>query len=171
VVPVIEGTRPLLLEVQALVAPAGYGTPRRTCLGIDDGRVALLLAVLGRRSDVDLLSCDVFVNVVGGMRISEPAADLAVALALASSRLDLPLPADAAACGEVGLGGEVRRVGRIEQRLREAARLGFRRVLVPTQIAGSGGDGIAVADVAQAVAWLRASAAHGTPSAGLGREA
>jgi DNA repair protein RadA/Sms len=161
VVPVIEGTRPLLLEVQALVAPAGYGTPRRTCLGIDDGRVALLLAVMGRRTDVDLFACDVFVNVVGGMRIGEPTADLAVALALASSRLDLPLPADAAACGEVGLGGEVRRVGRIEQRLREAARLGFRRVLVPTQLAGGGGEGIGVADVAAAVAWLRASAARG----------
>jgi DNA repair protein RadA/Sms len=161
VMPVVEGTRPLLLEVQALVAPAGYGTARRTCLGVDDGRVALLLAVLDRRSDVDLLSRDVFVNVVGGMRISEPAADLAVALAIASSRLDLPLPADVAACGEIGLGGEVRRVGRIEQRLREAARLGFRRVLVPLQLAGSsagGAEAIGVRDVAAAVAWLRAQA-------------
>jgi DNA repair protein RadA/Sms len=99
------------------------------------------------------------VNVVGGMRISEPAADLAVALALASSRLDLALPADVAACGEVGLGGEVRRVGRIEQRLREAARLGFKRVLVPAQMAATnvgGADAIGVADVASAVAWLRA---------------
>jgi DNA repair protein RadA/Sms len=159
VMPVIEGTRPLLLEVQALVAPAGYGTARRTCLGVDDGRVALLLAVLDRRTDVDLLSRDVFVNVVGGMRISEPAADLAVALALASSRLDLPLPGDVAACGEVGLGGEVRRVGRIEQRLREAARLGFKSVLVPAQMAATnigGADAIGVADVASAVAWLRA---------------
>ncbi|HEY8120548.1 MAG TPA: DNA repair protein RadA, partial [Myxococcota bacterium] len=159
VMPVVEGTRPLLLEVQALIAPAGYGTARRTCLGVDDGRVALLLAVLDRRSDVDLLSRDVFVNVVGGMRISEPAADLAVALAIASSRLDLPLPADVAACGEIGLGGEVRRVGRIEQRLREAARLGFRRVLVPAQLASAsagGAEAIGVADVAAAVAWLRA---------------
>lgn len=159
VMPVVEGTRPLLLEVQALVAPAGYGTARRTCLGVDDGRVALLLAVLDRRTDVDLLSRDVFVNVVGGMRISEPAADLAVAVAIASSRLDLPLPADVAACGEIGLGGEVRRVGRIEQRLREAARLGFRRVLVPAQLAGTsvgGAEAIGVADVAAAVAWLRA---------------
>ncbi|MBM4385083.1 MAG: DNA repair protein RadA [Deltaproteobacteria bacterium] len=159
VMPVIEGTRPLLLEVQALVAPAGYGTARRTCLGVDDGRVALLLAVLDRRTDVDLLSRDVFVNVVGGMRITEPAADLAVALAIASSRLDLPLPADVAACGEVGLGGEVRRVGRIEQRLREAARLGFRRVLVPAQLAATsvgGAEAIGVADIAAAVAWLRA---------------
>ena len=159
VMPVIEGTRPLLLEVQALVAPAGYGTARRTCLGVDDGRVALLLAVLDRRTDIDLLSRDVFVNVTGGMRITEPAADLAVALAIASSRLDLPLPADVAACGEIGLGGEVRRVGRIEQRLREAARLGFRRVLVPLQLAGAsagGAEAIGVADVAAAVRWLRA---------------
>jgi DNA repair protein RadA/Sms len=163
VMPVVEGTRPLLLEVQALVAPAGYGTARRTCLGVDDGRVALLLAVLDRRTDVDLLSRDVFVNVVGGMRITEPAADLAVALAIASSRLDLPLPADVAACGEIGLGGEVRRVGRIEQRLREAARLGFRRVLVPLQVAGSsaaGAEAIGVRDIAAAVAWLRAQASR-----------
>jgi DNA repair protein RadA/Sms len=161
IVPVLEGSRPMLLEVQALVAPAGYGTARRTSLGIDDARVALLLAVLDRRSDVDLLSRDVFVNVVGGMRIAEPAADLAVALAIASSRLDLPLPADVAACGEIGLGGEVRRVGRLEQRLREAARLGFRRVLVPAQLAGAsvgGAQAIGVADVAAAVAWLRAQA-------------
>jgi DNA repair protein RadA/Sms len=166
VMPVIEGTRPLLLEVQALVAPAGYGTARRTCLGVDDGRVALLLAVLDRRSDVDLLSRDVFVNVIGGMRIGEPAADLAVALALASSRLDLALPPDVAACGEIGLGGEVRRVGRIEQRLREAARLGFGRVLVPAQLAGGsagGASAIGVRDVAEAVAWLRSQAPRSRP--------
>lgn len=157
IVPVMEGTRPMLLEVQALVAPAGYGTARRTCIGIDDARVALLLAVLDRRTDVDLLSCDVYVNVTGGVRVAEPAADLGVALALASSRLDLPLPADAAACGEVGLGGEVRRVGRIDQRLREAARLGFGRVLVPAGAAGPGdaAAAVGVADVAEALSWLR----------------
>jgi DNA repair protein RadA/Sms len=147
----------MLLEVQALVAPAGYGTARRTCIGIDDARVALLLAVLDRRSEVDLLSCDVYVNVTGGVRITEPGADLAVALALASSRLDLPLPVDAAACGEVGLGGEVRRVGRMEQRLREAARLGFGRVLAPAGAGGAGGaERVGVAEVSEAVAWLRA---------------
>jgi DNA repair protein RadA/Sms len=165
IVPVLEGSRPLLLEVQALVAPAGYGTARRTCLGIDDARVALLLAVLDRRSDVDLLSCDVYVNVAGGVRVAEPAADLAVALALASSRLDLPLPPDVAACGEIGLGGEIRRVARLEERLREAARLGYGRVLVParalpgpgTPLAAAAGEAhpIGVDDVAQAVAWLR----------------
>lgn len=159
IAPVMEGTRPLLLEVQALVAPAGYGTARRTCLGIEDGRVALMLAVLDRRTPLDLVGCDVYVNVTGGVRVSEPAADLALALALASSRLDLPLPADVAACGEVGLGGEVRRVSRIAQRLREAARLGFRRVLVPAAVAADVGSGgaraVGVASVAEAVAWLR----------------
>jgi DNA repair protein RadA/Sms len=163
IVPVVEGSRPLLLEVQALVAPAGYGTARRTCLGIDDARVALLLAVLDRRSDVDLLSCDVYVNVAGGVRVAEPAADLAVALALASSRLDLPLPADVAACGEIGLGGEIRRVARLEERLREAARLGYGRVLVPARaspllqgpLAVGGATPIGVDDVGEAVAWLR----------------
>jgi DNA repair protein RadA/Sms len=158
IVPVLEGSRPMLLEVQALVAPAGYGTARRTCLGIDDSRVALLLAVLDRRSDVDLLSCDVYVNVAGGVRVAEPAADLAVALALASSRLDLPLPADVAACGEIGLGGEIRRVARLEERLREAARLGYGRVLVPARaLPLSAGDAtpIGVDDVGEAVTWLR----------------
>jgi DNA repair protein RadA/Sms len=125
--------------------------------------------VLDRRSQVDLLSCDVYVNVAGGVRVAEPAADLGVALALASSRLDLPVPADVAACGEVGLGGEVRRVGRIPLRLREAARLGFERVLLPAAVAFSqGGEqgrlaaGVAIGDVAEAVGWLRASSAgHG----------
>ena len=151
----------MLVEVQALVAPAGYATARRTCLGIDDGRVALLLAVLDRCTDVDLLSRDVYVNVAGGLRVLEPAADLAVALALASSRLDVPLPRDVAACGEVGLGGEVRRVGRIDARLREAERLGFRRVLLPPGGEGSapppGIERLPVAQLADAVRCLRAS--------------
>jgi DNA repair protein RadA/Sms len=162
IAPIVEGTRPMLVEIQALVAPAGYGTARRTSLGIDDGRLALLLAALDRRSDVDLLSKDVYVNVAGGVRIAEPGADLALALALASSRLDLPLPPDVAACGEVGLGGEIRRVGRIDLRLREAVRLGFRRVLLPAgaeEAARAPAEArvIPVADVAAAVAWLRAS--------------
>jgi DNA repair protein RadA/Sms len=163
IVPVLEGSRPMLLEVQALVAPAGYGTARRTSLGIDDARVALLLAVLDRRSDVDLLSRDVYVNVAGGVRVAEPAADLAVALAIASSRLDAPLPPDVAACGEVGLGGEIRRVARLEERLREAARLGYARVLVPARalpLAVRGAIPIGVDDVGEAVAWLR-STVHG----------
>jgi DNA repair protein RadA/Sms len=153
--------------VQALVAPAGYGTARRTSLGIDDARVALLLAVLDRRSDVDLLSRDVYVNVAGGVRIAEPAADLAVALAIASSRLDVPLPPDVAACGEVGLGGEIRRVARLEERLREAARLGYARVLVPARalpLAVRGAIPIGVDDVGEAVTWLR-STVHGDVNA------
>ncbi len=158
VVPLVEGTRPMLVEIQALVAPAGYGTARRTAIGVDDGRLALLLAVLDRRTEVDVIGQDVYVNVTGGVRIGEPAADLAVALALASSRLDIPLPADVAACGEVGLGGEVRRVARLDLRLREAARLGFRRVLVPEgsvpDARRAGASIVPVASVAAAVRWL-----------------
>jgi len=162
VVPILEGTRPLLLEVQALVAPAGYGTARRTAIGFDDARLALLLAVLARRGGLDVLGLDVYLNVTGGVRVGEPAADLAVALALASSHLDRALPPDAAAIGELGLGGEVRRVARIEPRIREAARLGFRRVLVPARTpALAGATLIPVADVAAALAWLRAEAGPG----------
>ena len=171
IVPLLEGTRPMLLEVQALVAPAGYGTARRTCLGIDDGRVALLLAVLDRRAGIDLLSCDVYVNVTGGVRVAEPGADLGVALAIASSRLDLPLPDDAAACGEIGLGGEVRRVSRLDLRVREAARLGFGRVLLPERVstnldAPEGSELVPVADVSRAVAWLRAESPGRRPEKG-----
>jgi DNA repair protein RadA/Sms len=157
----------MLVEIQALVAPAGYGTARRTSIGFDDGRLALLLAVLDRYGGVDLVSRDVYVNVAGGVRVSEPSCDLALALALASSRLDLAVPAEVAACGEVGLGGEVRRVGRLDLRLREVARLGFRRVLVP---AGAGANPrppavevVPIADVAAAVAWLRADGSVHAP--------
>jgi len=158
----LEGTRPLLLEVQALVAPAGYGTARRTAIGFDDGRLALLLAVLARRGGIDALGMDVYLNVTGGMRIGEPAADLAVVLALASSRLDLPVPPDAVAIGEVGLGGEVRRVGRVDARVQEAARLGFARALVPRgapeKLRMAGAELVPVGDVAEAVLWLRKAA-------------
>lgn len=162
IVPILEGTRPMLVEIQSLVATATYGVPRRTCMGIEDGRVALLLAVLDRRSDVDLLSRDVYVNVAGGVRVGETAADLALCLAIASSRLDLPIPADTAACGEVGLGGEVRRVGRLDLRIAEAGRLGFRRVLVPhggrsETTAPNDCEPVPVSSVAEAIDWLRAS--------------
>ncbi len=164
VAPLVEGSRPLLVEIQALVAPAGYGTARRTAIGIDDGRLALLLAVLDRRAGIDLVSRDVFVNVAGGVRVVEPGADLAVALAIASSRLDHPLPPDAVACGEIGLGGEIRRVPRLDLRVREAARLGFRRMLVPEGGAPAGQRGIVpVRDLAAAVVWLRAqTSVHGS---------
>ena len=167
IVPILEGTRPMLLEIQALVAPATYGVPRRTCIGIEDGRVALLLAVLDRRSEVDLLSRDVYVNVAGGVRVSETAADLALCLAIASSRLDAPIPGDTAACGEVGLGGEIRRVPRIDLRILEAGRLGFRRVLVPRSIASDARvagecELVPVSSVAEAVGWLRSSSSGHT---------
>jgi len=147
------------VEVQALVAPAGYGTARRTTIGVEDGRVALLLAVLERRAGVDLASRDVYVNAVGGVRVGEPAADLALALALASSRLDVPLPEDVVACGEVGLGGEIRRVARSDLRVAEALRLGFRRVLLPEGSAQPPagvpkGALVAVRDLAAALEWL-----------------
>jgi len=128
-------------------------------MGIEDGRVALLLAVLDRRSDVDLLSRDVYVNVAGGVRVSEPAADLALCLAVASSRLDIPIAADVAVCGEVGLGGEVRRVARADLRISEAARLGFRRILVPAPVPENVSEIdcelVPISNVAEAVAWLR----------------
>ena len=160
IVPLVEGSRPMLVELQALVAPAGYGTARRTPIGVDDGRLALLLAVLERRAGVDLVSRDVYVNVVGGVRVSEPGADLALALALASSRLDIPVPDDVVACGEVGLGGEIRRVPRSDLRVAEAARLGFGRVLLPegapeARKPPAGVSVLAVKDLRAAVDWLR----------------
>jgi DNA repair protein RadA/Sms len=165
IVPWLEGSRPMLVEIQALVAPAGYGTARRTAIGVDDARLALLLAVLDRRAHVDLLSRDVYVNAVGGVRIREPGADLALALALASSRLDIALPADAAACGEIGLGGEVRRVARLDARVAEAARLGFRQLLIPAGAQGAlsaprGARFVPVSDLAEAVAWLSSTGVH-----------
>ena len=127
----IEGSRPLLIEVQALVGEPIQGSPRRTALGIDGGRVALILAVLQRRAGLDLGTRDVFVNLTGGMSVTEPAADLAVAVAVGSSLAGRPVVEGRIACGEVGLTGEIRSVGRIDSRLREAARLGFRSAVVP----------------------------------------
>jgi DNA repair protein RadA/Sms len=131
VVSSLEGTRPVLLELQALVAPAPVGTPRRTVLGADYNRVCLLLAVLEKRGGVPLGSQDVFVNVAGGARVTEPAADLGIVVAAASSYMDRPVPGDVLVVGEVGLTGEVRAVAGLELRLREAAALGFRRAIVP----------------------------------------
>ena len=127
----LEGTRPLLLELQALVAPASFGTPRRTVLGADYNRVCLLLAVLEKRAGVPLASQDVFVNVAGGGRVMEPAADLAVLVAAASSYMDRPVRGDVVVLGEVGLTGEVRAVTGLEARLCEAAQLGFTQAVVP----------------------------------------
>ncbi len=127
----LEGTRPLLLELQALVARASFGTPRRTVLGADYNRVCLLLAVLEKLAGMPLASQDVFVNVAGGGRVTEPAADLGIVLATASSYMDRPVPGDVLVLGEVGLTGEVRAVSGVELRLKEAAALGFRRAVVP----------------------------------------
>ncbi len=127
----MEGTRPLLVEVQALTSPSPFAQPRRTANGVDFARLLLLVAVLSKRVGLNLSNQDVFVNVVGGLRISEPAADLAVAVAIASSYRNRPVAADLAVVGEVGLSGELRSVGQLERRLREAQKLGFRRCLVP----------------------------------------
>src|SRR5438874_4337855 len=131
VVASLEGTRPLLLELQALVSRASFGTPRRTVLGADYNRVCLLLAVLEKRAQLPIGNQDVFVNVAGGGRVLEPAADLAIVLAAASSYMERPLPADVVVLGEVGLTGEVRAVAGLEARLRAAAQLGFRSAVVP----------------------------------------
>jgi DNA repair protein RadA/Sms len=131
IVAALEGTRPLLLELQALVTPAHFGTPRRTVLGADYNRVCLLLAILEKRAGIPLQNQDVFVNVAGGVRCVEPAADLGLALAAASSFTERPLAPDVVLLGEVGLTGEVRAVGGLEPRLREAAALGFGTAIVP----------------------------------------
>ncbi len=130
----MEGTRPLLVEVQALASPTTYPNPRRTANGIDFNRLQLLTAVLTRRVGLRLADQDVFVNVIGGLTVQEPAADLAIAVAIASSIWDVPVPADLAIVGEVGLSGELRAVGQLPARLREAAKLGFRRLIVPKSV-------------------------------------
>ena len=126
----MEGTRPLLVEIQALAAKAGFGTPQRVATGFDGRRLALLLAVLDKRAGLAFSQLDVFVNVVGGLRMQEPAGDLALAAALASSVYDRALPHDAVFMGELGLGGEIRPVSQTERRLGEAASLGMRRAYV-----------------------------------------
>lgn len=121
----LEGSRPMLLEVQALAAKAGFGTPQRVATGFDGRRLALLLAVLDKRAGLSFAQLDVFLNVVGGVRVQEPAGDLAVAAALASSVYDKPLPRDAVFLGEVGLGGEIRAVSQVERRIVEAEKMGM----------------------------------------------
>jgi DNA repair protein RadA/Sms len=128
----MEGTRPILQELQALVSKSSLAVPRRTATGFDLNRLHLLTAVVSRKAGLPLYDQDVYVNVIGGLRVEEPAADLAAALAIVSSARDHPIPPEVVAVGEVGLAGEVRGVGQLEQRLREAAKLGFRRALVPT---------------------------------------
>ncbi len=141
-----DGTRPLLVEIQALVAPATAGMGRRTAVGVDSNRVAMLLAVLAQRANCDVLDRDVFVNVAGGVRVEEPAMDLGVACAIASSARGRAVDPLTVMFGEVGLAGEIRAVPLCEQRLAEAARLGFTRALIPTQnrarLSGSAAKGL-----------------------------
>jgi DNA repair protein RadA/Sms len=134
----MEGTRPLLVEVQGLTSPTNLGNPRRTPNGIDVNRLLLITAVLSRRLGLQLGEQDVFVNIIGGLRINEPAADLAVAAAIASSLKDAALKADTVLIGEVGLSGELRMVGQMVARLREAQKLGFRRAIVPRRVRKTG---------------------------------
>lgn len=128
---IMEGSRPILAEVQALVSSSGYGNPRRTSNGFDYNRLAMLLAVLEKRAGYFFANTDVYINVVGGLKLYEPASDLSVALALISSLKDEPIRDDVIAFGEIGLGGEIRSIGSCEQRIKEAARLGFKKCIVP----------------------------------------
>ncbi len=133
---VMEGSRPILAEVQALVTPTGFSAPRRTSNGFDYNRLYLLLAVLEKRGGMNVNACDAYMNVVGGLTLDEPAADLAACLAIASSFRDTPLPDKLAAVGEVGLTGEIRSVQALDQRLAEIARLGFEQCVLPSRIRG-----------------------------------
>ena len=150
VAPTMEGSRPILVEVQALVSPTGYGTPARKASGLDPNRVSLLIAVLGRRAGIALGSHDVYANLAGGLTVMEPGLDLPVALALASSLRDRAITPGTVAIGEVGLLGELRGVVGLERRLREAARLGFHRAIVPRPSAGANAPRVEGLDVVHA---------------------
>ena len=156
---VMEGVRPVLAEVQALLAPSAYGNSRRTSNGFDYNRAMMMLAVLEKRGGLMLSNCDFYVNVIGGLTLDEPAADLALIVALASSFRDKPVPYDLAAIGEVGLTGELRSVNAVNQRLSEIRRLGFTKCLVPSRSSGKllAPDGlklIRVGNVREAIAVL-----------------
>ena len=150
----IEGTRPLLVEFQALVAPTPHSQPRRTVVGWDGGRLAMILAVLESRCGIPFTGLDVYLNVAGGIKISEPAADLAVATALLSAREDAAIPPDTVVFGEISLSGALRPVGQTENRLKEAGKLGFTSAIAPAQSKTGGGSGLtikAMSDLAQVV--------------------
>ena len=153
---VIEGSRPILAEIQALVAPSAYNSGRRSSNGIDYNRATLLLAVLEKRGGMSVSGCDAYINVIGGLELDEPSADLATVLAIASSFRDKPLGADLAAVGEVGLSGEVRSINSLNMRLTEISRLGFKRCVIPAHIkddikAPQGLELIAVKDIREAI--------------------
>lgn len=166
----MEGTRPLLVEVQALVAPSSLGSPRRAVLGWDPNRLAMIVAVLESRCGLQLSGCDIFLNIAGGIRIQEPAADLAVAAALISALNGTALPPECVFFGEIGLAGEIRQVAQPDQRLKEAAKLGFRQAVVPAgkNKKGAGVEGIRVENVPhmQDVADMFATRKVGRASAG-----
>jgi DNA repair protein RadA/Sms len=143
----IEGTRPVLTEIQALVAPTTLGTPRRTVVGLDGGRLSTILAVLEARCGIPFGGLDVFLNVAGGLRVNEPAADLAVAAALLSAREDVALPADCVVFGEISLSGALRPVAQTENRLKEARKLGFSQAIAPENSKTTGGEGIRVRQI------------------------
>ena len=156
---VMEGTRTLLAEIQALVVSSSFNVPRRTTDGFDFNRATLLMAVLDKRGGLHLSGCDGYINVIGGLNISEPAADLPLVLAIASSYKDQALPYDTAAVGEVGLTGEIRAVGQLDQRLAELSRLGFKRVLIPHQGSGKiippdGVELVRVKNISEAIAMI-----------------
>jgi DNA repair protein RadA/Sms len=153
----LEGTAPLLVEIQALATPSALGTPRRVAHGFDASRLALLLAVIERHAGVSFADRDVFLNLVGGLSLREPALDLAVAAALLSSAADRPVPKDIAMFGEIGLLGEVRAVSRTSERVREAAALGFQRVAAPARDAKSSLElpAVAIASISDLVGFLR----------------
>ena len=156
---VMEGARPVLAEIQALVTPSGYGNPRRSSNGFDYNRAMMLAAVLEKRGGLVMSTCDFYVNVIGGLTVNEPAADLALIIALASSFRDKPVPYDLAAIGEVGLTGELRSVHAINQRLSEVRRLGFTKCLVPARSSGKlivpeGLDLIRITTIREAIAVL-----------------
>ena len=131
VVSSMEGTRPILVELQALTSTSVFGLPRRTANGIDFNRLTLLIAVLEKRARLPLGNQDVYLNIVGGIKINEPALDLGIVLSVASSFKNIPIPNDTIAIGEVGLTGEVRSVNQIEKRIKEAEKLGFKKCLIP----------------------------------------
>lgn len=159
----MEGTRPILVEIQALVAPSSLGTPRRAVVGWDSNRLAMVLAVLDARCGVRLGGHDVYLNVAGGLKIGEPAADLAVAGALVSSLTGAPLPADAVYFGEVSLTGAVRPVSQAAARLKEAAKLGFARAVAPLSGAEGAGDGMIRSEGLSSLAGLVAGIAARAP--------
>ncbi|MBR0310627.1 MAG: DNA repair protein RadA [Paludibacteraceae bacterium] len=145
----VEGVRPLLIEVQALTSSAAYGTPQRSSTGFDSRRLNMLLAVLEKRIGFKLLQKDVFLNIAGGLRVNDPAIDLAVLVAVLSSSMDISLPTDCCMTGEVGLAGEIRPVNRIDQRIGEARKLGFSRILIPAGQKHQAVKGIQIVEVSR----------------------